>query len=106
MANVGFTRDEIILTLDVLFSSGDDKLTKNSSKVAELCETLQLLPIHPAEKRPPNFRNTVGVSDQIRAFRQEMDGVERSRWGSASSSMRLLWSSKGDMTSYIKSLKL
>lgn len=81
MANVGFTRDEVILTLDTLFTAGDDKLTKNSSKVAELCATLQRLPIHPAEKRPPNFRNTVGVSDQIRAFRQEMEGIERSRWG-------------------------
>lgn len=81
MANVGFTRDEVILTLDTLYTAGDDKLTKNSSKVAELCATLQLLPIHPAAKRPPNFRNTVGVSDQIRAFRQEMDGVKRSRWG-------------------------
>lgn len=81
MANVGFTRDEVILTLDTLYTAGDDKLTKNSSKVAELCATLQLLPIHPTTKRPPNFRNTVGVSDQIRAFKQEIAGVERPRWG-------------------------
>lgn len=81
MANVGFTRDEVILTLDVLYSSGDDKLTKNSPVVAELCSILQTLPIHPKEKRPENFRNEVGVSDQIRAFRQEQNGIERSRWG-------------------------
>ena len=81
MANVGFTRDEIILTLDVLYSAGDDKLTKNSPKIEELCSVLQTLPIHPEEKRPPNFRNTVGVSDQIRGFQEEAIGVERSRWG-------------------------
>lgn len=81
MANVSFTRDEVILTLDVLYSSGNDKLTKNSPKIAELCTILQNLPIHPEDKRPPNFRNTAGVSDQIRTFQQEAHGVDRSRWG-------------------------
>ena len=35
----------------------------------------------PAEKRPPNFRNTVGVSDQIRSFREQAYGEGRPRWG-------------------------
>ncbi len=69
------------LSLDVLYSNEDNKLTKGSPEIAELCAVLQTLPIHPEEKRPPNFRNTVGVSDQIRAFREEERGVERSRWG-------------------------
>lgn len=68
-------------TQDILYSSGDEKLSKGSPLIEELCELLQTLPIHPKEKRPANFRNTVGVSDQIRAFRQEMKGVDRSRWG-------------------------
>lgn len=81
MANIGFTRDEIILTLDVLFFSGDEPLTKNSQSIQSLCYTLQNLPIHPLEKRPPNFRNPVGVSDQIRTFRGQITGTSRSSWG-------------------------
>ena len=81
MANASFTRDEVILTLDVLNSAGEDRLTKNSDLIISLCALLQELPIHPAEKRPPNFRNTVGVSDQIRSFREQVGGSERQRWG-------------------------
>lgn len=81
MANISFTRDEVILTLDVLFFSGDDRLTKNSQSVKSLCQVLQSLPIHPIEKRPENFRNPVGVSDQIRTFRGQVEGTKRSSWG-------------------------
>lgn len=81
MANASFTRDEVILTLDTLYSAGDGPLTQNSQAIIELCRLLQKLPIHPAEKRPPNFRNTVGVSDQIRSFRSEIRGEGRPRWG-------------------------
>ena len=81
MPNVSFTRDEIILTLDVLYYAGDDKLSKSSPLIADLCAVLQSLPIHPLEKRPSNFRNTAGVSDQIRGFRQEVMGIKRERWG-------------------------
>ena len=82
MANASFTHDEVILTLDALYCAGDASLTKNSQAIAQLCRLLQELPIHPEAKRPPNFRNTVGVSDQIRSFREQMKGGgERPRWG-------------------------
>ena len=81
MANTSFTRDEVILTLDTLYSAGEESLTKNNPRINALCRLLQELPIHPAEKRPPNFRNTVGVSDQIRSFREQAYGEGRPRWG-------------------------
>ena len=81
MANASFTRDEVILTLDTLYSAGDETLTKNNPRINALCQLLQKLPIHPADKRPANFRNTVGVSDQIRSFREQVYGEGRPRWG-------------------------
>ena len=59
MANASFTRDEVILALDVLYCSDGQSLSKNSPAIAELCELLQELPIHPREGRPENFRNAI-----------------------------------------------
>lgn len=80
MSNASFTRDEVILTLDVLYSSGDDRLSKSSPAISDLCNILQTLPIHSEVNRPENFRNTDGVSDQIRSFRQEVSGFKGTRW--------------------------
>lgn len=70
MSNVSFTRDEVILTLDVLYSAGNDKLGPRSLAISELSALLRRLPIHPSDKRPENFRNSVGVSHQIDRFRK------------------------------------
>ena len=70
MANVGFTRDEIILALDALYSSEGKSLSPNSETITELSATLNKLPIHPEEKCPANFRNCVGVSHQIDRFKK------------------------------------
>ena len=68
MANIKFSRDEVILTLDVLYSSNGSRLSPNSQEINELSKQLNSLPIYPKEKRPPNFRNCVGVSHQIERF--------------------------------------
>lgn len=70
MANVSFTRDEVILTLDVLYFSGEKHLSPQSKSIVELSQLLNRLPIHPADKRPENFRNSVGISHQIDRFRK------------------------------------
>lgn len=49
MANASFTRDEVILALDVLYYSDSQLLSKNSLVIAELCKLPQKLPIHPAD---------------------------------------------------------
>mgnify|MGYP006968299201 CR=1 FL=1 len=70
MANVGFTRDEVILALDVLYFSGEKYLSPKSKAIVELSKILNQLPIHPVAKRPENFRNSTGVSHQIDRFRR------------------------------------
>lgn len=75
MANANFTRDEVILALDVLYFSGEQHFSGRTPAIQELSALLRKLPIHPAEDQPENFRNPVGVSDQINRFRN----IER--WG-------------------------
>ena len=68
MANVKFTKDEVILALDVLYCSKGKHLGPHSKEIIKLSEDLNMLPIYPEEKRPANFRNCVGVSHQIDRF--------------------------------------
>ena len=69
MANASFTRDEVILTLDVLYFSGEQHFSSRSPAIQELSTMLRLLPIYPIENKPENFRNPTGISDQINRFR-------------------------------------
>ena len=80
MSNASFTRDEVILALDVLYFSDEKHLSRNSPAIAELCALLQELPIHPMKDRPENFRNTMGVSEQIYKFNNERKGIEHKTW--------------------------
>lgn len=69
MANVKFTRDEVILLLDVAYSSTRERMySETSTEVVELSAVLQKLPIHPVEKRPENFRNFAGIRNQLNNF--------------------------------------
>lgn len=82
MANVSFTRDEAILALDTLFFSEKKSLSPNSPAVIELSQLLNELPIHPMKKRAANFRNPVGISDQLRGFGYSLRSDNRVRVGS------------------------
>lgn len=82
MANVSFTRDEAILALDTLMFSKKSNLSSNSLAVIELSQLLNELPIHPTEKRTANFRNPVGISDQLRGFGYSLRPNNRVRVGS------------------------
>lgn len=55
MANAGFTRDEVILALDVLYFSGEKHLNANAESIIDLCALLQKLPIYPLEDRNQIF---------------------------------------------------
>lgn len=79
MANAGFTRDEVILTLDVLYSAGEKSLSPRSEAIVALSKLLNQLPIHPADQKPDNFRNCVGVSHQIERFKEGYSR-ERKKW--------------------------
>lgn len=69
MKSASFTRDEVILALDVLYSSEKGKVTADSDEIKELSVLLNRLPIHPIESRRADFRNNTGVARQIMAFR-------------------------------------
>ena len=73
MATVSFTRDEVILALDVLYFSGEKHLNEKSQAIAELCALLHDLPIFPIATRPVIFRNQSGVSNQLQQFRRSCE---------------------------------
>ena len=69
MANASFTRDEVILALDVLYFSGEAHPTAQTAVVQELSALLNRLPIYALENRNDKFRNLTGVARQILLFR-------------------------------------
>lgn len=77
MANASFTRDEVILALDVLYSSPDGKISVHSEKLEELCILLQELPIHPRENRRSDFRNISGVHSQLSGFKRSYGAAKK-----------------------------
>ena len=82
MANASFTRDEVILALDVLYFAGNERLSKDSNRIIDLCALLQSLPIVPDAVRPPLFRTENGVSNQLMFFRRSMEtGIKNSHLG-------------------------
>ena len=57
MANASFTRDEVILALDVLYCSGETRLNASSQEIVDLCTLLRKLPIIPAVYVPDGKRS-------------------------------------------------
>lgn len=68
-----WTRDEVILGLDVLFSNIPAELTLESEMIVNLSETLNRLPIIPVDKREDYFRNPSGVRRQLLTFQWSME---------------------------------
>ena len=77
MANASFTRDEVILALDVFYSAGSNPLNNDSPLIVSLSELLNRLPIHSARGQKETFRNCSGVSTQIARFRRGLISQER-----------------------------
>ncbi len=73
-----WSRDELILALDLYHSLPAARGNKTHSGVIELSEILQELPIHRTDLRPPNFRNANGVAMKLvnfSAYDPEYSGV-------------------------------
>lgn len=68
MANANFTRDEVILTLDVLYSASNNRISPNSNEMHELSELLKRLPIHASDNKRANFRTATGITQQVKLF--------------------------------------
>jgi 5-methylcytosine-specific restriction protein A len=68
MVNPSWTRDELILALDLYFRDPDARGNKTHPKVFELSETLKHLPIHPSSPSGTTFRNANGVGMKLSNF--------------------------------------
>ena len=77
MSSIAFTRDEVILALDVLYSAGGQRVSADSEEIVGLSALLNRLPIHPTENRSADFRNARGVTGQLMRFRSSCNKIGR-----------------------------
>ena len=77
MASTSFTRDEVILALDVLSSSHNGRVSPDSKEMADLSALLNRLPIHSLENRREDFRNITGITRQINLYRTSCNTGKR-----------------------------
>lgn len=63
-----WSRDELILTLNLYMMGGRKELPANDPSIVALSDLLNRLPIHPASSRGPDFRNPHGVSMELGHF--------------------------------------
>src|SRR2546426_516605 len=68
VARIDWTREELILALDVYFRSPAAKGTSSHPAIIEMSKILNELPIHGRENRNVEFRNTNGVSMKLSNF--------------------------------------
>src|SRR5262249_37005848 len=66
--NPTWTRDELILALDLYFRAGGVQLGATNPEVVQLSQLLNRLSIHTAETRNADFRNPQGVSMKLGNF--------------------------------------
>jgi 5-methylcytosine-specific restriction enzyme A len=66
--NPNWTRDELILALELFFRAGRKQLDASYPEVIQLSQQLNQLPIHGAETRNSEFRNPQGVSMKLGNF--------------------------------------
>lgn len=78
MSSASFTRDEVILALDVLYSAEGNRVSPNSEEMIELSELLNRLPIHPQAAKGKYFRTKKGLSDHINYFARSCERGEKS----------------------------
>ena len=62
MRNPRWTRDEVILALDLFIRSERRQLPASHAEVIALSQAMQRLPYHPPEARDASFRNPNGIS--------------------------------------------
>ena len=68
MRNPEWTRDELILGLEVYVRLKTSELTDSHPCIVALSRLLNALPIHPAASRNTRFRNPAGVSMELKGF--------------------------------------
>ena len=79
MSNVSFTRDEVILTLDALYTSGKKSVSENTPEIIELSALLNRLPIHHPSIKKDYFRSPSGIAKQVNLFLKSCELGEKSK---------------------------
>ena len=77
MSTASFTRDEVILALDVLYSMDGGRVSAKSPQMYELSALLNRLPIHPLSKRKERFRTSSGIVQQLNLFQKSFNCGEK-----------------------------
>ena len=72
--NPDWSRDEVLLALDLYLTCSGSVPGGSDSRVKALSETLRGLSVHPAESRVDSFRNPDGVSFKLQNIRQVASG--------------------------------
>ena len=68
MARVNWTRDELMLALELYFLGPNAHGTATEAQVIELSGVLNRLPLHPRDEREKHFRNPNGVGMKLSNF--------------------------------------
>ena len=66
--NPPWTRDELILTLDMYFQQGPSHISASHPTVTSLSESLNRLPVHSVRPDAERFRNANGVYMKLSNF--------------------------------------
>jgi 5-methylcytosine-specific restriction protein A len=90
--NPKWTRDEIVLALDLYFRCSGRIPSSNDSRVVELSALLRTLPYHREASKRPSFRNSDGVVFKLQNLRQVATG---NGLGNVSSTDRIVWKEFG-----------
>ena len=80
-----WTRDELILALELYFREPAARGSKTHSEVIALSDVLNRLPLHPRSEREQFFRNPNGVAMKLSNFLRfdpdyEGTGLQRGNW--------------------------
>ena len=99
--NPDWSRDEVILALDLYLSCGGTVPGGSDPRVQALSEVLRGLAVHPPSSRVGSFRNPDGVSFKLQNIRQVASGK-----GLANVSRvdREVWAEFGDKPAVVKQL--
>jgi len=68
MKNPNWSREELILALELYFEIPHNKISENNKRIKELSQYLISLPVHSKELRTSTFRNSAGVAGKLGNF--------------------------------------